>query len=90
MTTAYILLVLGVVAWKGYYAVLRALNCYRNDRRDHDSLREYLLGNGATQRQALWPFYQHALERALVPLKSQWRLGLILLVLGILVLLLKT
>ncbi len=85
MKTLYLVVLLGVVLWKGYYAWLRARNCYRQDRQKHDSLREYLLGNGATQWQSLWPFYRHALQRAVIPMKDQWRLWLSLLVVGMLV-----
>ena len=79
MMTAYLVLLLAVVAWKGYLA------CRHNDRLMHDSLREYLLGNGATTWQSLWPFYRHALQRAFLPLLSMWRLWLLLLLLGVLV-----
>jgi hypothetical protein len=85
MKTLYLLLLLAVIAWKGYYAWRRGVNAYRKDLADHGSLREYLLGNGATDWQAHWPYYRHALLRALVPLKAQWRLWLLLLALGLLV-----
>lgn len=85
MMIAYLILLLAVVAWKGYYAWQRAVNTYKADRQQHDSLREYLLGNGATQWQAMWPYYRHALQRAVIPLKSQWRLAVVLLILGMIV-----
>lgn len=85
MMIAYLILLLAVVAWKGYYAWQRAANTYRADREQHDSLREYLLGNGATQWQAMRPYYRHALQRAVIPLKSQWRLAVVLLILGMIV-----
>ena len=88
MMTVYLIVLLAVVAWKGYYAWQRGQKTYRKDRQDHESLREYLLGNGATEWQARWPYYCHALERALFPLKSQWRLWLVLLLLGVIVALL--
>ena len=83
MMTFYIIVLLAVIAWKGYYALERGMKTYRKDRQQHDSLREYLLGNGATKRQSLWPFYRHALQRAFLPLLSQWRLLLILVLLGV-------
>lgn len=83
MMTCYLLLLLAVVLWKGYYAWQRGRKCYLQDRLHHDSLREYLLGNGATDWQSNLPFYRHALQRALLPLKSQWRLWLVLLLLGL-------
>jgi len=87
MMTAYLILLLAVIVWKGYYAVQRAVRTYRKDCAEHDSLREYLLANGATRWQSLRPFCRHALVRAVVPLKSQWRLALVMLVLGLLTLL---
>ena len=85
MMTAYLVLLLAVVAWKGFLACRRGMKTYHNDRLMHDSLREYLLGNGATTWQSLWPFYRHALQRAFLPLLSMWRLWLLLLLLGVLV-----
>ena len=85
MTIFLTLLIVALVAWKGWYAWKRGLHTYRRDRQQHDSLREYLLGNGATERQALIPFYRHALQRAVQPLLVQWQ---VLLVLGILIVLL--
>ena len=85
MKTFYIIVVLAVLAWKGYYACGRGMRTYRNDRQQHDSLREYLLANGATVHQSVWPFWRHALLRASLPMLSQWRLWLILLLLGLLV-----
>ncbi|MCR5512498.1 MAG: ABC transporter permease [Prevotella sp.] len=82
MIISYLIIVLAVVAWKGYYALLRALKCYQQDREQHDSLREYLLANGATPFQSRWPFYRHALQRAFVPMAAQWRLWGALLLLG--------
>lgn len=73
MTILLTLLILALLAWKGYYAWKRGVNTWRRDRQQHDSLREYLLGNGATERQALRPFLVHALERAFRPLLKQWQ-----------------
>ena len=89
MMLYYFILVLAVVAWKGYYAFLRGLRSYRLDRQQHDSLREYLLANGATPFQSIWPFYRHALQRAFIPMATQWRLWGGLLLIGFLVLLLR-
>lgn len=85
MITAYLILLTAVLIWKGYYAWRRALRTYRADRQQHDTLREYLLGNGASNRKSLEPFLQHALHRALHPLLGQWRLFAILLALGLLI-----
>ena len=76
MITAYVILVIAVVIWKGYLAWKRGMRTYRRDLEEHDSLREYLLGNGASRRESLRPFVNHALERALKPLSAQWRLWL--------------
>jgi hypothetical protein len=83
MMTFYIIVLLAVVLWKGSYAFERGVRTYRKDRQQHDSLRGYLLGNGASKRQSLWPFYRHALQRAFLPLLSQWRLLLVLVLLGV-------
>jgi hypothetical protein len=56
MIISYLIIVLAVVAWKGYYAGLRAMKSYKQDREQHDSLREYLLANGATPFQSMCPF----------------------------------
>ncbi|MBQ8064970.1 MAG: hypothetical protein IJ200_04860 [Prevotella sp.] len=85
MKIAYLILLLAVLAWKGFYVWQRGRNTYRRDRREHDTLREYLLGNGATRWQSLWPFYRHALLRAFRPLLSQWRLWTVMAVLGLLI-----
>ena len=89
MITAYVILVLAVVLWKGYFAWKRGMRTYRRDLQEHDSLREYLLGNGASKRESLRPFVNHAVARALKPLCTQWRLLLILVVMGLLVALFK-
>ncbi len=78
------IIILAIVSWKGYHAWKRGIATYRRDRRDHDSLREYLLGNGATRRQSLQPFRAHALQRAFRPLLAQWRLLVVLAVLIVL------
>ena len=78
------IIILAIVAWKGYYAWKRGIATYRRDCRDHDSLREYLLGNGASPRQARQPFVVHALQRAGRPLLAQWRLLVVLAVLIVL------
>ena len=85
MTIFLTILILALLSWKGYYAWKRGINTWRRDRREHDSLREYLLGNGATEREALRPFMVHALQRAFLPLLKQWQ---VLAVLAILIVLL--
>ena len=90
MMLFYIIVVVAVLVWKGYYATLRAMNTYRQDRQNHDSLREYLLANGATPFQSMCPFYRHALQRAFIPMAAQWRLWGGLLLLGAVMLLLRS
>ncbi len=89
MIIAYVILVLAVVLWKGYFAWKRGMRTYRRDLQEHDSLREYLLGNGASKRESVRPFVNHAVARALKPLCTQWRLLLILVAMGLLVALFK-
>lgn len=76
-----LILVLGLLSWKGYYAWRRGYNAWRYDRQHHDSLREYLLGNGATEREAMMPFVRRALQRAFMPLVAQWRFWLVVVLL---------
>ena len=64
MMTFLVIVVVAFIAWKGYFAVRRTVSSYQRDRQEHDSLREYLVANGATTFQSLWPFYRHALQRA--------------------------
>ena len=88
MKAVYLILVLALLSWKGYYAWLRGRNAYQKDMVQYQSLREYLLGNGATDAEARKPFLKRALSRALMPMLKQWRLWAIVVVIGILVFLL--
>jgi hypothetical protein len=81
MRIVLIVVIVALLAWKGYYAWQRGRNAWCYDREHHDSLREYLLGNGATERQALRPFLDRALQRAFKPLVAQWRFWLVIAVL---------
>lgn len=84
MKIFYIIVVFAVLLWKAYYAFLRGQNTIKKDIREHYSLYEYLLGNGATEQEARRPFLLHSLKRAFYPLASQWRLLLILLAFALL------
>ena len=55
LTILYLLLVLALVGWKGWHAWLRGRSTYQQDMQHHGSLREYLLGNGATEWQSKEP-----------------------------------
>ena len=90
MINFFIVVVVAFLAWKGYFAVRRAIRTYKKDREEHDSLREYLLANGATPFQSMCPFYRHALQRAFIPMAAQWRLWGGLLLLGAVMLLLRS
>lgn len=85
MKTAYLILLLALVGWKGYYAWLRGRRQWSQDMQQYQSLWEYLLGNGATLREARKPFIRRALNRAFVPMMKQWRLWAIVAVIGILI-----
>ena len=85
MKTAYLILLLALVGWKGYYAWLRGRRQWSQDMQQYQSLWEYLLGNGATLREARKPFIRRALSRAFVPMMKQWRLWAIVAVIGILI-----
>jgi len=81
MTLIGIIIILLFLLRKAYYAWRRGLNTWRMDMRKHNSLREYLLGNGATEAEARRPFLRHALARACRPLLAQWQQLVALLVL---------
>ncbi len=85
MKVFYIFLTLAVLFWKAILVWQRGVNTYRRDRHDHHSLYEYLLGNGATEAEALNPFLTHALVRAFRPLLTQWRLLLALIAFALLI-----
>ena len=88
MKLLYLIILIALVAWKGYYAWLRGRNSYRKDMEQYQSLREYLLGNGATEAEARRPFLKRALRRAYQPLLRQWRLWAVVVAVGLLVFLL--
>ena len=88
MKLLYLIILIALVAWKGYYAWLRGRNSYRKDMEQYQSLREYLLGNGATEAEARRPFLKRALRRAYQPLLRQWRLWAVVAAVGLLVFLL--
>lgn len=85
MRIVYLILLLALLSWKGYHAWLRGHATWRYDREHCLSLEEYLLANGAKRHEALLPFISHAMQRALIPLCRQWRLWLVVTVVGILV-----
>jgi hypothetical protein len=88
MKLLYLIILIALVAWKGYYAWLRGRNSYRKDMEQYQSLREYLLGNGSTEGGARRPFLKRALRRAYQPLLRQWRLWAVVAAVGLLVFLL--
>ena len=85
MKLLYLIILIALVAWKGYYAWLRGRNSYRKDMEQYQSLREYLLGNGATEAEARRPFLKRALRRAYQPLLRHWRLWAVVAAVGLLV-----
>ena len=85
MKVVYIIIVLALLSWKGYYAWLRGRNAYMKDMVQYRSLWEYLLGNGATTSKARRPVLKRSLRRAFMPLLKQWRLWAIVAVIGVLI-----
>ena len=85
MKIVYIIMVLALLSWKGYYAWLRGRNSYLKDMEQYRSLWEFLLGNVATLSDASSPFLKRSLRRALMPMVRQWRLWAIVAAIGILV-----
>ena len=73
------------MGWKGWHAWLRGRRQWTQDMEQYRSLWEYLLGNGATLREARRPFVRRALRRALLPMLRQWRLWAIVAAIGLLI-----
>lgn len=89
MMVAYLVLVLLLVAWKGYYVWLRWHNSYWKDMEQYRTLYEYLVANGTAESEARRIFVHRAANRAFRPLLRQWRLWLVVLLVGLLVALLS-
>ena len=85
MMKAYLILLLALVGWKGWHAWQRGRRQWTQDMIQYQSLWEYLLGNGATVKEARKPFVQRALRRAFMPMLKQWRLWAIVAAIGVLV-----
>ena len=85
MKILYLIILIGLLAWKGYYAWLRGRNAYRKDTQQYQTLHEYLLANGATEAEARQPFMKRALRRACQPLLKQWRLWAVVAAIGIMI-----
>lgn len=85
MKIAYLILLLALVGWKGYYAWLRGRRQWTQDMQQYQSLLEYLMGNGVSLREVRRLFLRRALRRAFKPMLKQWRLWAIVAVLGILI-----
>ena len=85
MKTLYLIILLGLVAWKGWLAFGRGRRQWMSDMVQYRGLQEYLLGNGATVADARRPFVKRALLRAVKPMAKQWRLWAIVAVVGVLI-----
>ena len=85
MKTLSLIILLGLVAWKGWLAFARGRRQWMSDMAQYRGLREYLLGNGATMADARRPFVKRALLRAMKPMAKQWRLWAIVVVVGVLI-----
>jgi len=85
MKTVYLILLVALVGWKGYYAWLRGRKQWLQDQQQYQTLCEYLLGNGETCRQLRHLFLKRAVVRALKPLQKQWRLWAVVVAVGILI-----
>lgn len=85
MMKAYLIILLALVGWKGWHAWQRGRRQWTQDMVQYQSLWEYLLGNGATLKEARKPFVKRALRRAFLPLLKQWRLWAVVTAIGLLV-----
>jgi hypothetical protein len=84
MKIIFLILLLTLLSWKGYHAWGRGRRTYLRERQQYQSLWEYLVGNGATEKEARPVFLNRALQRALLPLLRQWRFWLVVGLLAVL------
>ena len=85
MKMAYLILLLALLAWKGWHAWCRGRNTWLRDRQAYASLWEYQLGNGVPERVVRRPFLLRALKRGLLPMVKQWRLWAVVAAVGLLI-----
>ena len=85
MKTVYLIILLALLGWKGYYAWLRGRRQWMQDMQQYQSLWEYLLGNGASVSEVRKLFVKRALQRAFMPMLKQWRLWTVVAAVGILI-----
>ena len=85
MKTVYLIILLALLGWKGYYAWLRGRRQWMQDMQLYQSLWEYLLGNGASVSEVRKLFVKRALQRAFMPMLKQWRLWTVVAAVGILI-----
>jgi hypothetical protein len=85
MKTVYLIILLALLGWKGYYAWLRGRRQWMQDMQLYQSLWEYLLGNGAGVSEVRKLFVKRALQRAFMPMLKQWRLWTVVAAVGILI-----
>lgn len=88
MKWVYLIILLAIVGWKGYYAWFRGRRQWTQDMQQYRSLWEYLLGNGEPTKEVHRLFLRRALRRAFKPMLKQWRLWAIVAAIGLLVFLL--
>ena len=58
MMKAYLIIILALVGWKGWHAWQRGRRQWTQDMVQYQSLWEYLLGNGATLKEARAKAYE--------------------------------
>ncbi len=85
MKTVYLIILLALLGWKGYYAWLRGRRQWIQDMQQYQSLWEYLLGNGASVSEVRKLFVKRAQQRAFMPMLKQWRLWTVVAAVGILI-----
>jgi hypothetical protein len=85
MMTVYLILLAALVGWKGWKAWRRGRRQWLRDMTDYRGLWEYLLANGTPEREARRIFLRRAWLRAYRPLLRQWRLWLVVAVIGVVV-----
>ena len=87
MKIVLLIILVALLAWKGYHAWRRGRKTYVRERQEYQSLWEYLMGNGTTGQEVRRMLLKRAFKRAVMPWLMQWRYWLLMAVLLALLLL---
>ena len=87
MKIVLLIILVALLAWKGYHAWRRGRKTYVRERQEYQSLWEYLMGNGTPWQTVRRVLLKRAIKRAVMPWLMQWRYWLLMAVLLALLLL---